>query len=212
MDVSTEQHTLFSKELMEGPRGAGALAVLRERVIGCNRCGLASSRKNAVFGEGEASDPLIMFVGEGPGANEDEMGRPFVGTAGQLLDRMIEAMHLKREQVYVCNVVCCRPPGNRAPEANEVASCETYLLGQVRAIQPKAIVALGLTAAQALLKKRKPLEDLRGKWHKVDGFPTRVTFHPAYLLRPQGRASKPYAWNDLQEVLKLLDDHVVGRG
>jgi len=210
MDSTVEQHTLFSDETLEGPRGEKALSVLRERALGCRRCDLATSRKNVVFGEGQAVDPLVAFVGEGPGSNEDEQGRPFVGASGQLLDRMIKAMRLKRAELYLCNVICCRPPSNRAPETGEVMACEGFLWGQLRAVRPKVIVALGLTAAQSLLKKRKSLKDLRGKWHKVDGVPMRATFHPAFLLRTP--ESKAHAWNDLQEVLKLLNDHTVGRG
>ena len=155
-----------------------------------------------MFGSGNATKPQIAFVGEAPGANEDQTGEPFVGNAGKLLDAMIDAMKMQRSQLYICNVVNCRPPENRKPLPDEVSACSPYLLGQLRAVQPRILVALGASAGQALLKSRKPLKDLRGKWHDWEGTPLRVTFHPAFLLREP--SLKKEAWRDLQDVLAKL--------
>ena len=182
----------------------GALVDLRERAMRCTSCKLQWTRRSVVFGEGNANRPNVCFVGEGPGANEDMDGRPFVGKAGQLLDKMIEAMKLTREQVYICNTVCCRPPDNRTPEPEEMIACRPFLLGQLHLVQPRIIVALGQTAATALTKKAKPVSKLRGGWHEYGSTPLKVSFHPAYLLRnPQEKAR---AWQDMQEVIKKLGE------
>lgn len=177
----------------------------------CTKCRLHEHRTQTVFGVGHARAELV-FVGEGPGADEDAQGIPFVGRAGQLLTRMIAAMTLTREQVYICNVVKCRPPGNRTPTEDEMATCGPYLFRQLAILRPKIIVALGRPAAQTLLASKVPITRLRGQLHDFPppalahlGLPTAKlmpTFHPAYLLR--NPAAKTDAWQDLQEVMKYL--------
>jgi uracil-DNA glycosylase family 4 len=181
---------------------AEALRLIQEDLGECTRCVLSRlGRKTIVFGEGNPYAEL-MFVGEGPGADEDEQGRPFVGRAGQLLNKMIEAMGLKREQVYIANVVKCRPPGNRTPEREEVETCSPFLLRQIAVIQPKAIVALGAVAARCLLGMNEPMAKLRGQWFDFRGTRLAVTYHPAFLLRDPRQ--KKEAWKDLQMVMKYL--------
>ena len=155
---------------------------IREDLGECTRCRLHERRNKIVFGAGNSRAELV-FVGEGPGHDEDLQGLPFVGRAGKLLTQMIEAMGLTREQVYICNVVKCRPPENRKPEEDEVATCSPYLYRQLDVIQPKAIVCLGLTAAQALLKTKDPISRFRGEWFDYRGTKLLATYHPAYLLR-----------------------------
>lgn len=200
-----EQPTLFQASEL-GLSGADALRPLQAKVQYCQKCRLHSTRTHTVFGEGNTTEPLIAFVGEGPGENEDLQGRPFVGKAGGLLDKMLKAMELAREQVYICNVVKCRPPGNRKPEEDEIKACGDFLSQQLRIVQPRVIVALGATAANTLLNSTKPLGNLRGQWHKWEGRPVRVTYHPAFLLRPQGSKHKPEAWTDLQAVMAKLKE------
>jgi uracil-DNA glycosylase family 4 len=172
------------------------------RVLGdCRRCKLCGGRKQIVFGVGNPRAELV-FVGEGPGAEEDAQGIPFVGAAGQLLTKMIEAMGFGRDDVYICNVVKCRPPGNRNPEPDEIAACEPFLQSQLRALRPKVIVALGKFAAQTLLNESKPITRLRGTWREYQGIPLMPTFHPAYLLR--NPADKKLVWSDLQQVMKVF--------
>lgn len=178
------------------------LVALARSLEGCTRCPLHGSRSRIVFGAGDESARLL-FVGEGPGAEEDAQGLPFVGPAGQLLTDMIGAMGLSREQVYICNVVKCRPPSNRNPAPEEVGACSPFLREQILAVRPEAIVALGRVAAQALLRTDAPLTRLRGSWHAYEGIPLLPTFHPAYLLRSPGEKRK--AWEDLQEVMRRLD-------
>lgn len=178
------------------------LPALREFIGDCQRCKLAPLRTNLVFGVGNP-DAELMFVGEGPGADEDARGEPFVGRAGQLLTDIIErGMGLTRNQVYICNVIKCRPPENRNPEADEVASCEPFLFRQIELVQPKVIVGLGTFAVQALLKVKTPISKLRGKWQEVRGVRMMPTFHPAYLLR--NPAEKRLVWADIQDVMKEL--------
>jgi uracil-DNA glycosylase family 4 len=168
----------------------------------CRRCKLCEKRTNVVFGVGSPTARL-MFVGEGPGEDEDKKGEPFVGRAGQLLTDMIQkGMGLRRQDVYIANVVKCRPPGNRNPEPDEIAACSPFLLRQVALIQPEAIVALGKFAAQALLKTDAPIGKLRGRWHAFEGIPLMPTFHPAYLLRSPDQ--KKLAWEDLKAVMEKL--------
>ena len=155
----------------------------RESAMNCERCALATTRTRVVFGAGNHDHPPVMFVGEGPGATEDAKGRPFVGRAGKLLDKMIESIGLQRKNVYVCNVVCCRPPNNRVPEPREIANCSRYLVRQIRSVHPRVIVALGATAAAVLTGKTQKVGSLRGKWFDWDNIPLRVTYHPAFLLR-----------------------------
>ncbi|HXD91432.1 MAG TPA: uracil-DNA glycosylase [Candidatus Binataceae bacterium] len=178
------------------------LAALREFIGDCDRCKLAPLRTNLVFGVGDPNAQL-MFIGEAPGADEDARGGPFVGRAGQLLTDIIErGMGLSRVQVYICNVIKCRPPENRNPEPDEVASCEPFLFRQIELVQPKVIVALGAFAVQALLKVKTPISKLRGNWHEVRGVRMMPTFHPAYLLR--NPADKRLVWSDIQLVMKEL--------
>lgn len=182
---------------------AGVLAQLREQVAGCARCPhLASSRTQTVFGEGSPSARL-MFIGEAPGADEDRTGRPFVGKAGQLLTDMItKGMGLRREDVYITNVLKSRPPGNRDPLPDEVAHCKPYLERQIEIIRPEFLCLLGRIAAQAVLDTALPLSRLRGRWHQYRGVPTLVTYHPAYLLR--NPAGKKDAWADLKILMTAM--------
>ncbi len=180
-----------------------ALETIRQEIgPDCARCKLAKlGRKQIVFGVGNPRAEL-MFVGEGPGADEDEQGEPFVGRAGQLLNKMIEAMGLKRSDVYIANIVKCRPPGNRTPERDECDTCSPFLLRQIDAIQPKAIVALGATAAKALLQINDTMISMRSRTYEFRGAKLFVTYHPAYLLRdPRQKAE---TWRDLQQVMKYL--------
>src|SRR4051812_48112725 len=192
--------TLVSPPAVIDP--VAALRLIREDIGDCTRCKLhAQGRKQIVFGVGNPEAEL-MFVGEGPGADEDEQGEPFVGRAGQLLNKMIEAMGLKREDVYIANVVKCRPPGNRTPEREEMDVCSPFLYRQIAAIQPKVIVALGATASKALLGLNEPMSALRGRWHEFRGTKLLATYHPAYLLRDPRQ--KGEAWKDLQMAMKEL--------
>lgn len=177
----------------------------------CKRCRLHEGRNKIVFGTGDEHAKLV-FVGEGPGADEDEQGVPFVGRAGQLLTQMIEGtakkegIPLVRKDVYICNVVKCRPPGNRTPEPDEVEICTQFLFRQLEIIRPKAICALGSTAAKALLATKDGVTRLRGNWHKWHGIPLIVTYHPSYLLRPYNQNAKREAWEDLKKVLHYVYD------
>jgi DNA polymerase len=178
------------------------LALLAEEVRSCTRCGLHETRTNTVVSRGSPFAELC-FLGEGPGAEEDRLGEPFVGPAGQLLDRMIAAMGYHRDEVYVCNIVKCRPPNNRKPEPAEMTSCMPYLVQQLGLVQPKVIVALGATAVQGLIGTSEGITRLRGKWKLYKGsLPIMPTFHPAYLLRQP--AAKREVWLDLQEVMRHL--------
>jgi uracil-DNA glycosylase len=181
--------------------GAAGLALLREEIGDCQRCKLAPSRRNLVYGVGNP-DADLVFVGEAPGADEDAQGEPFVGKAGQLLTKMIEAMGYRRQDVYICNVLKCRPPGNRDPEPDEVASCEPFLKRQLAAIRPRMIVALGRFAVQCLLRDAAPISRLRGGFRSYEGIPLMPTFHPAYLLRDPSK--KRLAWDDLKAVNAAL--------
>lgn len=167
----------------------------------CRRCPLCETRKNLVFGVGSQS-AKVLFVGEAPGRDEDIQGEPFVGEAGQLLTKMIKAMGYERSEVYICNVLKCRPPENRNPAPEEISQCGPFLLRQVKAIAPKAIVALGTFAAQTLLCSKEPISRLRGKFHDYHSIPLMPTFHPAFLLRSPEK--KREVWADLQQVIKLL--------
>ena len=188
-------------EAVPAAQRAEALREIREEIGDCRRCPLHKGRNQLVFADGDANAKL-MFVGEGPGADEDAQGLPFVGRAGQLLNNMITAMGLRREQVYICNVVKCRPPGNRTPEPEEAHTCLPFLLRQIDVVRPQVIVALGATAATYLLGVRQPLAGLRGRVHAVLGTQLIVTYHPAYLLRDPRQ--KKEAWADLQIAMKEL--------
>lgn len=181
---------------------AAALLAIQQDIGDCTRCPLAyAGRRTIVFGDGDPNARL-MFVGEGPGADEDASGVPFVGKAGHLLNNMIGAMGLRREQVYIANIVKCRPPGNRVPEPIEANTCSQFLLGQMDVIQPEVVVALGSTAATYLLGAKQSLSSLRGRWHSVRGAKLVVTYHPAFLLRDPRQ--KGEAWADLQMAMKEL--------
>jgi DNA polymerase len=183
---------------------------LRERVASCQRCSLHQGRRQAVFGVGDER-ARWLFVGEGPGAEEDQRGEPFVGAAGRLLDQMLQSLGLKRgEDVYIANVVKCRPPQNRTPTDEECAACMPYLLRQIALIQPAVIVALGKVAAHALLKKDGTLGSLRLQQHHFGEIPLVVTWHPAYLLRTP--ADKAKAWEDLCRARKLMLSRCIPRG
>ena len=186
---------------------AEKLERLRLEVIGeCKRCKLHRGRNKLVFGVGNA-DAELVFVGEGPGADEDRQGVPFVGRAGQLLTKMIEAMSFARDEVYICNVVKCRPPNNRDPEPDEVDACEPFLKAQLAIVKPKVIVCLGRYAAQTLLRTRTPISRLRGQWATYEGIDVMPTYHPSYLLREEEdpeKKRKREAWSDLQQVMKVF--------
>lgn len=186
------------------------LSVLADEARGCSRCGLHAQRKQAVFARGNPFSELC-FVGEGPGADEDAQGFPFVGKAGQLLDKMIAAMGYGRDDVYICNIVKCRPPENRKPEPDEMAACQQFLTAQLALAKPKVIVALGATAVQGLTGVGEGITRLRGKWKLYKGTtPIMPTFHPAYLLR--NPAAKREVWSDLQDVMRFLGKSPPAKG
>lgn len=181
-----------------------SLLSVREDLGDCRRCGLCAGRQNIVFGTGNP-DAKLVFVGEGPGADEDRQGEPFVGAAGQLLTKMIEAMGFSRADVYICNVVKCRPPQNRDPLPDEVAACEPFLKRQLAALKPEVIVALGRFAAQSLCGEATPISKLRGSFRNYEGIKVMPTFHPSYLLRNEGdRQLRGLVWQDLKEVVAAL--------
>ena len=188
-----------------------SLLKIIEDIGDCRRCRLHEARNKIVFGVGDEHAPLV-FVGEGPGADEDAQGIPFVGKAGQLLTQMIEGtakkegIPLLRNQVYICNVVKCRPPGNRTPEPDEMEICGQFLYRQLSVIRPKAICALGGTAARAMTGHKEGVTKMRGKWFKWREFPVMVTYHPSYLLRPYNGDAKREAWEDLKKVLHFVYD------
>jgi len=192
----------------EGGVGDGLLYSLIKDVGGCSRCGLSRTRKNVVFGEGDPRSRL-MFVGEAPGADEDRQGRPFVGRAGQLLTRIIAAMGLEREQTYITNILKCRPPGNRNPEADEICECLPYLEKQIECIRPEIICTLGLFATQTLTGLRDPIGRMRGKTYEYRGIPLIPTYHPAACLR--NPSSKKLVWEDIKRVMKELGLPIRGR-
>jgi uracil-DNA glycosylase len=183
------------------PTGAAGLALVREELGDCQRCKLAPTRTKLVFGVGNPNAHLV-FVGEAPGADEDMQGEPFVGKAGQLLTKMIEAMGYARQDVYICNILKCRPPGNRNPEPDEISKCEPFLKAQLAALRPRVIVALGKFAAQCLLRDDTPISRLRGNFRSYEGIQLMPTFHPAYLLRDPSK--KKEAWEDLKAVNAAL--------
>jgi DNA polymerase len=194
---------IFNGENMKNNQDKKSLLISlqQQEIDDCKKCPLCAKRTNIVFGQGSPNAEL-MFIGEAPGEQEDLQGLPFVGRAGQLLNKMIEAMGLKREDVYICNVVKCRPPDNREPTPEEIAHCLPYLLEQINIIKPKVIVGLGRHACQALLNTKNSMSSLRGVWHKFDGINFMPTFHPAYLLR--NPPAKKEVWEDLQKVMEYL--------
>ncbi len=205
-NLSEEDATISARKTTLAPHvapadRAAALQLIRDEIGDCTRCALHAGRNKIVFGDG-APTARLMFVGEGPGADEDAQGLPFVGKAGQLLNNMITAMGLKREEVYIANVVKCRPPGNRTPEPEEANTCSPFLFRQIEVVQPQVLVALGATAATYLLGQRQPLAGLRGRVHAFRGMQLIVTYHPAYLLRDPRQ--KKEAWADLQIAMREL--------
>jgi uracil-DNA glycosylase len=188
-----------------------ALSLVQRRVAACTKCPhLASSRTQTVFGVG-SPDAEIMFVGEAPGVDEDAQGEPFVGRAGQLLTKIIKAMGFAREEVYIANILKCRPDmpagsfGNRAPTPVEMQTCRPYLIEQIDIIRPRVIVALGAVAVEGLLGTRGTMRELRGRWHSFSGTPLMITYHPAYLLRNQAPSEKRKVWEDILQVLERLE-------
>ena len=195
----------LKKETESHPFQAEEWQKLINRIRNCRFCPLFQGRTQAVPGEGNCQARL-MFVGEAPGRDEDRQGRPFVGRAGQLLTKIIEAMGFKRQDVYIANVVKCRPPENRTPRPDEVKACSPYLLRQIELINPRVIVALGKIAAEFLLQTDKSISDLRGHFGQFEGIPVMPTFHPAYLVRNEGnREIKRLVWEDMKKVMKLLE-------
>lgn len=189
---------------------AQALRIIREDLGDCTRCRLhKQGRKQIVFGVGDPKANL-MFIGEAPGADEDQQGEPFVGRAGQLLNNMIRAMGLQREDVYIANIIKCRPPGNRTPERDECDTCSPFLMRQISVIKPKVIVALGAVAAKTLLAINAPMSEFRGQWYDFRGTKLAVTYHPAFLLRDPRQ--KKEAWKDLQRVMKELGLAIPAKG
>ncbi len=187
------------------------LTVLAERVSGCQRCNeLVVSRSRTVFGVGPLNAELC-FVGEAPGATEDQRGEPFVGEAGQLLDRIIAACGMKREEVYICNICKCRPPGNRLPTAEEAGNCREYLESQLDLVRPKFICALGSCAAQNLLNTSQSIGKLRGRFHDYKGIPVMCTYHPAYLLPGRSPHKKKEVWEDMKKLLERMGRSVPTR-
>ena len=178
------------------------LDIIRIDLGECRRCRLSESRKNIVFGAGDPHARLV-FVGEGPGYDEDQKGEPFIGAAGKLLTKIIEAIKYTRDQVYICNIIKCRPPGNRNPLPDEIDACLPFLKRQLAAIKPDVICALGAFAAQALLDTTLPISKLKGRFHDYNGIRVLPTYHPAYLLRNPGK--KRDVWEDMQKLMKALD-------
>ena len=206
-----EACALTTERQVPGSEKAELLAAVNERVCACTRCAhLACSRTQTVFGVGNPAADL-MFIGEAPGADEDQQGEPFVGRAGQLLTRILKAMNFAREDVYIANILKCRPnmpagsSGNRPPTLTEMQTCRPYLLEQIDIIQPSVLVALGAVAVEGLLGTRGAMRELRGRWHTYNSIPLMITYHPAYLLRNQAPSEKRKVWEDMLQVLKRLE-------
>ncbi|MBU0759374.1 MAG: uracil-DNA glycosylase [Candidatus Omnitrophica bacterium] len=189
------------EEYLLSPKKKDESLSLKEEVFSCHMCGLCKTRKNVVFGSGNLKARL-MFVGEAPGFDEDVQGLPFVGKAGILLTKIIEAMGLKREDVYICNILKCRPPQNRNPLPDEIASCIGYLSRQIDYIKPRVICGLGKFASQTLLKTETPITRLRGTWHEYRTIKFMPTYHPAYLLR--NPSDKKLVWQDMKKIMEIL--------
>lgn len=211
----TTLNHLFERPLQASTSGiahkAALLGEVRDRVCVCTKCPhLARTRTQTVFGVGNP-DAELMFIGEAPGADEDARGEPFVGRAGQLLTRIIETMGLTRDDVYIANILKCRPdmpkgaPGNRPPTPEEMRTCIGYLIEQIKIIQPRVMIALGATAVEGLLGARGVMRELRGKWHSYHDTPLMITYHPSYLLRNQSPSEKRKVWEDMMAVLERLE-------
>jgi DNA polymerase len=193
----------WPKEVTATPASRPTLEQVREELGDCTRCKLHKTRTQIVFGVGNPRASLV-FVGEAPGADEDAQGEPFVGRAGQLLTKIIEAMGMRREDVYICNIIKCRPPNNRTPEADEIVACQPFLLKQLQAIGPKFICALGGPATQTLLQTKEPISRLRGKFYDFHGIPLLPTFHPAFLLRNPNE--KKTVWEDMKLLMRRMQE------
>jgi uracil-DNA glycosylase len=207
----TERLSSPRRQLQATRNKAELLAAIRKRVVACTKCAhLACSRTQTVFGVGNP-DADLMFIGEAPGADEDQQGEPFVGRAGQLLTRILKAMNFAREDVYIANILKCRPDmpagsfGNRPPTPTEMQTCRPYLLEQIDIIQPSVLVALGAVAVEGLLGTRATMRELRGRWHTYNSIPLMITYHPAYLLRNQAPSEKRKVWEDMLQVLERLE-------
>ena len=200
VDIDEGESIPSAPSVQETPQ-AMTLETIREDLGDCQRCQLASGRTKIVYGSG-SPDARLVFVGEAPGSDEDRQGLPFVGRAGQLLTKIIESIGLKREDVYICNVLKCRPPGNRNPEASEVEACSPFLKRQLQVIQPKIVCCLGTFAAQTVMGMKVPISRLRGEFHEIDGIQHIATFHPAYLLRNAGK--KREVWEDMKKIRAAL--------
>jgi DNA polymerase len=194
---------VFAPEKDETPKQAWLFS-LQEKILRCTLCPLAQGRENAVPGEGNF-DADLMFVGEAPGADEDVQGRPFVGRAGQLLTKVIEAMKFRRNEVYITNVIKCRPPHNRTPAREEIEKCKPYLLKQIEVIQPEVIVSLGKVATDFFVPSAATMSSLRGNFHEFGRIPVMPTFHPSYVIRNEGdKKIKRLVWDDMQKVMAVL--------
>lgn len=191
----------WGRENADRHTGPEDLARIKRDLGDCQRCALAAGRSHIVFGEGNPNADLV-FVGEGPGFEEDKSGRPFVGAAGQLLDKIIRAMKLTREQVYICNIVKCRPPGNRDPQPDEIGACRPFLERQLDVIAPQVVCTLGSFASKTLLDTTQPISKLRGRFHSYGAVKVMPTFHPAYLLR--NPEQKRAVWEDMKKIMALL--------
>lgn len=200
--MGVNELVLDKKPVLGQRTGNGSLEKFRKQISGCTKCQLSKTRTNFVFGDGDPTADLV-FVGEAPGHDEDLQGKPFVGAAGQLLTKIIEAIKLDRSQVYICNILKCRPPGNRNPAPQEIELCEPYLIKQLELIKPKVICALGTFAAQTLLKTTTPISKLRGQIHYYHDIKLVPTFHPAALLR--NPSWKRQTWEDVQLVRNIYD-------
>lgn len=204
-DRSASTPAITQRPEMASKKKSGNLEAVREELGDCTRCKLSEGRQTIVFGSGNPKADLV-FVGEGPGADEDEQGLPFVGRAGKKLTEIIEkGMRLNREKdTYICNIVKCRPPGNRDPQAEEIEACKPFLLKQLQAIRPKVLVALGKPAASTLLGRPVPITKERGTWHEFEGIPLMLTLHPAYLLRAYTLENRQAVMDDMNQVLDAL--------
>ncbi len=194
----------FTANVLSTPKKRLRLEQLDEKQVrACTKCRLCETRTQTVFGEGDI-DAKLLFIGEGPGENEDLSGRPFVGRAGQLLGKMIAAMGLQREQVYIANIVKCRPPNNRAPMPDETAACTPYLMDQIETVRPEVIVTLGLPATRFILQSDQAMGKMRGQFHDWRGIQVMPTYHPSYVLRSYTPQTRAAVWSDLQQVMKVL--------
>ena len=202
-DCSEESVTIVESWGHKQSRSPETLEAIRMDLGECRRCRLWESRKHIVFGAGDPHARLV-FVGEGPGYDEDQKGEPFIGAAGRLLTKIIEAITYTRDQVYICNIIKCRPPGNRNPLPDEIEACLPFLKRQLAAIKPKFICALGTFAAQALLETKLPISKLKGRFHEYNGIQVLPTYHPAYLLRNPDK--KRDVWEDMKKLMKALGD------